>query len=77
VENTFLFTGDSLTWSYERDGMRAFQGACWYSWPAQKQSLIGLAEYQFERLFSGHGPWSPRRDANVMRQRLLELTERM
>ena len=77
VENTFLFTGDSLTWSYERDGMRAFQGACWYSWPAQKQSLIGLAEYRFERLFSGHGPWSPRRDANVMRQLLLELTERM
>ena len=57
--------------------MRAFQSACWYSWPSQKQSLIGLAEYRFERLFSGHGPWSPRREANVMRRLLLELTERM
>lgn len=77
VDETHLFTGDSLTWNYDRDGMRAFKDACWYSWPAQKQSLIGLSEYRFERLFSGHGPWSPRRDADVMRQLLLELTQRM
>jgi len=77
VDDALLFTGDSLTWNYERDGMRAFREACWYSWTAQKQSLIGLAEYGFERLFSGHGPWSPRRDPTVMRQLLLELTERM
>jgi glyoxylase-like metal-dependent hydrolase (beta-lactamase superfamily II) len=77
VDGTFLFTGDSLTWSYEHDAMRAFRDACWYSWPAQKQSLIGLSEYRFEQLFSGHGPWSPRRKASEMRRLLLELTERM
>jgi glyoxylase-like metal-dependent hydrolase (beta-lactamase superfamily II) len=77
VDETLLFTGDSLTWSYEHDRMRAFREACWYSWPAQKQSLFGLAAYRFERLFSGHGPWSPRRDANVMQQLLRELAEGM
>jgi glyoxylase-like metal-dependent hydrolase (beta-lactamase superfamily II) len=77
VDDAVLFTGDSLTWSYEHDAMRAFRDACWYSWPIQKKSLMGLAEYRFERLFSGHGPWSPRRDAAQMRRLLLELTERM
>lgn len=77
VDDTFLFTGDSLTWSYEHDAMRAFRDACWYSWSTQKKSLTGLAEYPFERLFSGHGPWSPRRSASDMRRLLLELTARM
>lgn len=77
VDDEFVFTGDSLTWSYEHDAMRAFRDACWYSWPVQKQSLIGLAEYPFEQLFSGHGPWSPRQPKSVMRRLLLELTERM
>lgn len=77
VDETYLFTGDSLTWSYERNAMRAFREACWHSWSAQKQSLIGLAEYTFARLFSGHGPWSPHREPQEMRKLLLELTERM
>ena len=77
VDETLLFTGDSLTWDYERDRMRAFRNACWYSWPAQKQSLIDLAEYRFAQLFSGHGPWSPRREPSEMRALLLELTQRM
>jgi glyoxylase-like metal-dependent hydrolase (beta-lactamase superfamily II) len=77
VDDEFVFTGDSLTWSYEHEAMRAFRDACWYSWPVQKQSLIGLAEYPFEQLFSGHGPWSPRRPPSVMRKLLLKLTERM
>jgi len=77
VDETYLFTGDSLTWSYEHDAMRAFREACWYSWSAQKQSLMGLAEYTFAQLFSGHGPWSPRRAPQEMRKLLLELTERM
>ncbi len=77
VEATYLFTGDSLTWDYDRDGMRAFRDACWYSWPAQKQSLTGLADYEFNQLFSGHGPWSPWKNRDEMRTLLLELTERM
>ena len=77
LDETYLFTGDSLTWDYDRDRMRAFERACWYSWSAQKASLIGLAEYRFNQIFSGHGPWSPARDAEQMRVLLLELTERM
>lgn len=77
VDETYLFTGDSLTWDYDRDGMRAFEQACWYSWPTQKESLVGLADYRFNQLFSGHGPWSPFRDEDEMRRLLLELTARM
>jgi len=77
LDDKYLFTGDSLTWDYERDEMRAFRDACWYSWSAQKESLIALAEYRFNQLFSGHGPWSPWRDEDEMRVLLLELTERM
>ncbi len=77
VDETYLFTGDSLTWSYEHEGMRAFRDACWYSWPTQRQSLNGLAAFGFNQLFSGHGPWSPWREQGEMRRLLLELTERM
>jgi glyoxylase-like metal-dependent hydrolase (beta-lactamase superfamily II) len=77
VDETYLFTGDSLTWNYEQDRMRAFRDACWYSWPVQKQSLLGLTRFGFNQLFSGHGPWSPWRERVEMRRLLLELTERM
>lgn len=39
--------------------------------------LVALAEYRFNQLFSGHGPWSPWRDQDEMRVLLLALTERM
>jgi len=77
VDDAYLFTGDSLTWDYERDRMRAFQDACWYSWSEQKASLTGLARYEFNQLFSGHGPWSPWKKRDQMRTLLLELTTRM
>jgi glyoxylase-like metal-dependent hydrolase (beta-lactamase superfamily II)/ferredoxin len=77
VDEKYLFTGDSLTWSYDRGAMRAFRGACWYSWPTQKKSLTGLASYGFNQVFSGHGPWSPWREQDEMNALLLELTERM
>ena len=77
LDHTYLFTGDSLTWDYEHDQMRAFRDACWYSWSAQKESLTALAEYRFNQVFSGHGPWSPWRDQDEMRVLLLDLTERM
>ena len=77
VDEAYLFTGDSLTWDYDHDRMRAFQEACWYSWSVQKDSLTGLANYEFNQLFSGHGPWSPWKERDEMRSLLLELTERM
>ena len=77
LDNRYLFTGDSLTWDYEHNAMRAFREACWYSWPAQKESLAALAQYGFNQLVSGHGPWSPWRDQSETRALLLGLTERM
>lgn len=37
------FTGDSLAWSHDRHDLVAFEGICWYSWPAQLSSLDRLA----------------------------------
>ena len=77
VDGRYLFTGDSLTWDYERGGMRAFAQACWYSWDEQKKSLAALSDYGFNQLFSGHGPWSPWREQDEMRRLLQALVERM
>jgi glyoxylase-like metal-dependent hydrolase (beta-lactamase superfamily II) len=77
LDDSYLFTGDSFTWDYEQSAMRAFRDYCWYSWSAQKESLTTLAEYRFNQLFSGHGPWSPWRDQDEMRVLLLDLTDRM
>lgn len=53
--NRFLFTGDSLAWSFERGTLTAFRDACWYSWEEQTRSLRKLLEYPFEWVLAGHG----------------------
>jgi glyoxylase-like metal-dependent hydrolase (beta-lactamase superfamily II) len=50
-----LFTGDSLSWEFETDGLRASRAVCWYSWPEQLQSLERLLACRFEWVFAGHG----------------------
>jgi glyoxylase-like metal-dependent hydrolase (beta-lactamase superfamily II) len=76
LEDTYLFSGDSLAWSVERRDLAAFHDACWYSWAEQGKSLERLASYRFEWILAGHG-------AEVcllpdeMRRRLLVLVERM
>ena len=77
VDDAYLFTGDSLCWRPEQNALHAFRDACWYSWSVQKQSLRALSSYDFERVFSGHGSWSPRLDAATMRERLQSLVESM
>jgi len=77
LDETFLFTGDSFCWNPEARRLRAFRDACWYSWPVLKQSLSALADYRFERLFSGHGKWSPRLSSEEMRALLRQLSEHM
>ncbi|MEX0268839.1 MBL fold metallo-hydrolase [Leptolyngbyaceae cyanobacterium UHCC 1019] len=53
--NTFLFSGDHLAWSSDRDQLIAFRSACWYSWTELTQSMHKLAEYSFEWVLPGHG----------------------
>src|SRR5437868_3360639 len=44
----FLFTGDHLAWSPERQTLIAFRDACWYSWTEQTRSMARLLDYRFE-----------------------------
>ncbi len=76
LEETYLFTGDSLAWSREREDLVAFRDACWYSWSEQKSSLAKLADRRFEWVLAGHGG-SIRLPAEEMRARLRALVDRM
>lgn len=75
-EKRCLFTGDSLSWDFVTNDLRAGKHVCWYSWPEQTKSLRDLAAYSFEWIFAGHGGSRhvPRAE---MQRRLLALTERM
>ena len=75
-EDEYLFTGDSLAWSHERQDLQAFRQACWYSWEEQTRSLAALAAYRFRWVLAGHGG-SVRLPADEMRRRLTALVDRM
>jgi glyoxylase-like metal-dependent hydrolase (beta-lactamase superfamily II) len=53
--NRFLFTGDHLAWSPNRNSLIAFRSACWYSWTEQTRSMARLRSYDFEWVLPGHG----------------------
>lgn len=74
-DGRYLFTGDSLAWSFAREDLAAFKGVCWYSWPAQLESLRRLLDYDFEWVFAGHGG-SQFRPAAEMKSRLEALLAR-
>jgi len=54
-QNKFLFTGDHLAWSPNRNSLIAFRSACWYSWTEQTRSMERLLDYDFEWVLPGHG----------------------
>jgi glyoxylase-like metal-dependent hydrolase (beta-lactamase superfamily II) len=77
LDDTWLFTGDSLAWSHDHADLTAFRDACWYSWREQAESLAHLAErHRFAAVLPGHGA---RRlgDADDMHRRLVALVARM
>lgn len=53
--NKFLFTGDHLAWSPNRNSLIAFRSACWYSWTEQTRSMTKLLDFDFEWVLPGHG----------------------
>lgn len=68
-KNKFLFTGDHLAWSDEKQQLIGFRRACWYSWSELIQSMQKLQNYSFEWVLPGHG----RRyhaDSDTMQQEL-------
>lgn len=76
LDGTYLFTGDSLAWSFERQDLTAFRDACWYSWDEQAKSLQRLTAYHFEWVLAGHGG-SIHLPADDLGRRLRALIERM
>jgi glyoxylase-like metal-dependent hydrolase (beta-lactamase superfamily II)/ferredoxin len=76
LEDTYLFTGDSLAASERGDRLVAFRDACWYSWEKLTGSLERLLAYRFEWVLPGHG-WSVRLPAAEMRPQLEALVRRM
>ncbi|MGF6665273.1 glyoxylase-like metal-dependent hydrolase (beta-lactamase superfamily II) [Paraburkholderia atlantica] len=76
LEDSVLFSGDSLAWSPRARDLVAFRDACWYSWSELTESLGKLAAYRFEWLLPGHG-WPTHLPAEEMRARLLALVVRM
>jgi glyoxylase-like metal-dependent hydrolase (beta-lactamase superfamily II)/ferredoxin len=51
----FLFSGDHLWWSRERNGLSASRDFCWYSFPEQMKSFSKLKDFGFEWVLPGHG----------------------
>ncbi|HUG54044.1 MAG TPA: MBL fold metallo-hydrolase [Vicinamibacteria bacterium] len=76
ADSRYLFSGDSLYWSRAGQDLGAFRDACWYSWPAQADSLERLAAHPFEWVLAGHGD-RQRRPAPEMAARLRALVARM
>ncbi len=53
--NRFLFTGDHLAWSKQRNTLTAFRSVAWYSWSKQTESMARLLNFDFEWVLPGHG----------------------
>lgn len=51
----FLFSGDHLWWSRERQRLNASRDVCWYSWKQQVESVAKLQPYSFSWVLPGHG----------------------
>jgi len=72
-----LFTGDSLSWNEERNGLDVFGSATWYSWPALTASMARLAgAARFSWVLPGHGKWGHARPEEMTRQ-LAQLADDM
>jgi len=54
-KDKFLFTGDHLAWSPNRQTLTAFRSVAWYSWAKQTESMAKLTQYNFEWVLPGHG----------------------
>jgi glyoxylase-like metal-dependent hydrolase (beta-lactamase superfamily II)/ferredoxin len=77
LDRRYLFTGDSLAWSHRSADLTAFRGACWWSWPAQTESLERLAErHRFAWVLPGHGA-RVCADPGDLHDRLVRLVGRM
>lgn len=75
LDDTFLFSGDSLYWSRHRKTLHASSTYCWYSWERQVESLRRLVGVRFEWILPGHGDRA-HLPAERMREHLESFLER-
>lgn len=55
-DDTYLFTGDSLSWSFDERRLVARREVCWYDWDKQLASLARVADdLSFSWVLPGHG----------------------
>jgi glyoxylase-like metal-dependent hydrolase (beta-lactamase superfamily II)/ferredoxin len=52
---TYLFSGDHVSWSPRLKQIYAFRGVCWYDWRTLVRSMERLARHRFEWILPGHG----------------------
>jgi glyoxylase-like metal-dependent hydrolase (beta-lactamase superfamily II)/ferredoxin len=76
INNRYLFTGDHLAWDRDEQRLIAFHDYCWYSWPAQRESMARLLNYSFEWVLPGHGQ-RVHLPVQQMRRELSALVRRM
>jgi glyoxylase-like metal-dependent hydrolase (beta-lactamase superfamily II)/ferredoxin len=74
---TYAFTGDHVWASDDGTELEAGRDVCWYSWPEQKRSMAGLAEYRFTHVLPGHGRRFVAASADAMRAELRRLAAAM
>jgi glyoxylase-like metal-dependent hydrolase (beta-lactamase superfamily II)/ferredoxin len=54
-KNIYLFSGDHVWWSRNRNSLSAGRSVAWYSWSEQARSMEKLLDYEFEWVLPGHG----------------------
>lgn len=73
-DDQFLFTGDHIAWSRERQCLTASRDVCWHSWREQVKSVEKLDRYSFEWVLPGHGQ-RVRLPRNEMRHEMMRLIQ--
>ena len=73
-DDQFLFTGDHIAWSRERQCLAASRDVCWHSWREQVKSVEKLDRYSFEWVLPGHGQ-RVRLPRNEMRHEMARLIQ--
>ena len=73
-DDQFLFTGDHIAWSRERQCLTASRDVCWHSWREQVKSVEKLDRYSFEWVLPGHGQ-RVRLPRNEMRHEMARLIQ--
>ena len=73
-DDQFLFTGDHIAWSRERQCLTASRDVCWHSWREQVKSVEKLDRYSFEWVLPGHGQ-RVRLPRNGMRHEMARLIQ--